>query len=123
MTASRNRAVAERFAQCHATGDIAGCTALLAPAATGRSTLAAGPAEGRDAVAAQIAAGLARWSDRHETVVAVIADASSGGIETAVTGTTATGASATVGTVTALGIEDGLIASIRVYCDTTPFTA
>ncbi len=116
------RAAVESFARLHAAGDATGCAALLAPAAVMRSTLAEGTAEGRDAVERMLAAGLAGWSERRETVTAVVADAASGGIESVVEGSTAAGRAVTVAVVTALGLEGDSIASIRVYADTTPFS-
>lgn len=118
-----NRALVERFAALHAAGDTAGIAGLLAPGVVMRSTLAATPAEGAAAVEQLLAAGIGLWAERRETTVSAIADSASGGVESAVEGTTAAGHEARVRAVTALGLEDGRIASLRVYCDTTPFTA
>ena len=121
MTAAR--ATVELFAARHAAGDAAGCAALLTPGAVMRSTLADGTAEGRDAVERMLAAGLAGWAERRETVAAVLADDVSGGIESSVEGTTAAGRAVAVGVVTVLALEGDSIAAIRVYADTTPFSA
>lgn len=117
------RPLVERFAALHAAGDTAGIGALLAPNAVMQTTLSALDATGAREVEELLATTLQLWGDRHETVVAVLADAESGGVESTVRGTTAAGALTEVGVVTALGLADGQIASIRVYCDTTPFRA
>lgn len=120
---SAARATVEQFARRHAAGDLAGCAALLTPGAVMRSTLGDATAEGRDAVERLLGAGLAGWTERHETVTSVLADEVAGGIESIVEGTTAAGRAIAVAAVTVLALEGGSIASIRVYADTTPFSA
>lgn len=117
------RAAVESFARLHAAGDATGCAGLLTPGAVMQSTLAEGTADGRDEVERMLAAGLAGWTERRETVTAMLADAASGGIESVVEGSTAAGRAVSVAVVTALGLEGDRIASIRVYADTTPFSA
>lgn len=116
-----SRAAVERFARLHAAGDAAGCAALVTEGAVMRSTLVAGVAEGRAAVEQMLAAGLARWAERDETVVAVLVDGGSAAIQSTVTGRTADGTEAELGVAVAIGLDGDRIASLRVYADTTPF--
>jgi ketosteroid isomerase-like protein len=115
------RATVEQFARLHAAGDAAGCAALVTDGAVMRSTLVDGVAEGRDAIQRLLEAGLARWAERTETVVAVLVDGDSAGIETTVAGRTTAGTDAELGVALALGLDGDRIASLRLYADTTPF--
>jgi ketosteroid isomerase-like protein len=120
LEASR-RTTVEEFARLHAAGDAAGCAALVTDGAVMRSTLVDGVAEGRDAIQRLLEAGLARWAERSETVVAVVVGGDSAGIETTVAGRTTAGTDAELGVVVALGLEGDRIATLRLYADTTPF--